>query len=236
MTRGLSVIVPAYNEERLLADAIESMVVSVSPVAEPLEIVIVNDGSADRTADIAEALGQRLAGVRVVHHAVNAGWGQAVRTGIANAKHEYVVLAPVDNPLSGEQARTFLDAVDGADVVIGFRRGRAGYSPWLSLGSRCYRLLVNMLFGVRYRDVNWIHVYRRSAIERLPLRLSGIVFPAEVVVKAHRRGYRIVEVYSEMKARTHGRPTVSRPRVILRALRDLARLWRELRSPEWRRP
>jgi glycosyltransferase involved in cell wall biosynthesis len=235
VARGLSVIVPAYNEERLLGGAIEAMAAGLAPVADPLEIVIVNDGSADRTADIAEALSQRLAGVRVVHHALNAGWGQAVRTGIANAKQEFVVLVPVENPLSAAQARTFLDAADGADVVIGYRRGRAGYSPWLSAASRCYHRLVRLLFGVRYRDVNWIHVYRRTAIEQLPLRLSGIVFPAEVVVKADRRGYRIVEVHSEMTARAHGRPTISRPRVIARAVRDLARLWGELRAPEWRR-
>jgi glycosyltransferase involved in cell wall biosynthesis len=236
MSRGLSVIVPAYNEQALLATAIESMVAAVSAAARPLEIVVVNDGSEDRTADIAEDLSRRLPEVRVVHHAVNSGWGQAVRTGIANAKQEYVVLAPVDNPLSAEQVRTFLAAVDGADIVIGYRKGRAGYSLLLNLGSHCYHLMVKALFGVRYRDVNWIHVYRRNVIERLPLRLSGIVFPAEVIVKAERRGYRIVEVYCEMKARTHGRATVSRPRVMVKALRDLARLWWEMRSPEWRRP
>lgn len=231
---GLSVIVPAHNEEESLAEAIEAMVASLSPVVSPLELVIVNDGSADRTGALGDDLSRQLPGVRIVHHEANAGWGQAVRTGIANAKHEFVVLVPVDNPLTGEQVRTFLDAAGGADVVLGFRRGRAGYSPWLTLGSRCYHAIVKTLFGLPYRDVNWIHVYRKTAIEQLPLRLSGIVFPAEVVAKAHRRGYRIVEVYSEMKPRTKGRPTVSRPRVILRAVRDLYRLWRTMRRPEWR--
>ncbi|MBI2205311.1 MAG: glycosyltransferase family 2 protein [Candidatus Rokubacteria bacterium] len=230
---GLSVIVPAYNEEASLAEAILAMVETVAPAVSPLEIVIVDDGSEDRTGDIAETLSHALPGVRVVHHAENAGWGQAVRTGIANAKQEFLVLAPVDNPITGEQARTFLAAVDRADVVIGYRTGRAGYSPWLRLGSRCYTRAVRMLFRLPYRDVNWIHVYRKTAIERLPLRLSGIVFPAEVVAKAHRRGYRIVEVHSEMKPRMKGRATVSRPKVIVRAMRDLVRLWREMRRPEW---
>jgi len=230
---GLSVVVPAYNEEESLSDAIRVMVASVAPLVPRLEIVIVNDGSEDHTGEIGEALTQALPGVRIVHHVENAGWGEAVRTGIANAKQEFVVLAPVDNPLTGEQARTFLDAVDQADIVIGFREGRAGYSPLLTFGSRCYALIVRTLFRLPYRDVNWIHVYRKTAIERLPLRLSGIVFPAEVVAKAHRRGYRIVEVYSEMKPRVKGRATVSRPKVILRAVRDLVRLWREMRRPEW---
>jgi glycosyltransferase involved in cell wall biosynthesis len=231
---GLSIIVPAYNEEASLAEAIHAMAASVAPVAASLEIVVVNDGSEDRTGEIGEKLSRELPGVRIVHHAANAGWGQAVRTGLANAKQEFVVLAPVDNPITGDQARAFLEAVDRADVVIGYRRGRAGYSPLLTFGSRCYHWIVTTAFDLPYRDVNWIHVYRKTAIERLPLRLSGIVFPAEVVAKSHRRGYRIVEVYAEMKPRLKGRATVSRPRVILRAMRDLARLWREMRRPEWR--
>lgn len=231
---GLSIIVPAYNEEESLAEAVHAMAASVAPAVSSLEIVVVDDGSEDRTGEIGDALSQELACVRIVHHAANAGWGQAVRTGIANAKQEFVVLAPVDNPITGDQARTFLEAADRADIVIGFRHGRAGYSPLLTLGSRCYHRIVTTAFGLPYRDVNWIHVYRKTTIERLPLRLSGIVFPAEVVAKSHRRGYRIVEVYSEMKPRVKGRATVSRPKVILRAMRDLYRLWRELRQPEWR--
>lgn len=233
MNPGLSVVVPAYNEEESLADAVRAMVESVAPVVPRLDIVIVDDGSEDRTGEIGDALSRTLAGVRIVHHVENAGWGEAVRTGIANAKQEFVVLVPVDNPITGEQARTFLDAADQADIVLGFREGRAGYSPLLTFGSRGYTRIVRTLFRLPYRDVNWIHVYRKTAIERLPLRLSGIVFPAEVVAKAHRRGYRIVEVYSGMKPRAKGRATVSRPKVILRALRDLFRLWREMRRPEW---
>jgi glycosyltransferase involved in cell wall biosynthesis len=195
----------------------------------PCEIVLVNDGSADRTGELVDELAGRLPGVRGVHHAVNQGWGQAVRTGIANCKHEFVVLSPVDSPLSAAEMAAFLAAAPGADVVAGYRRRRAGYPTWLAIGSHCYHRLVSALFGLRVRDVNWIHLYRRTAVESLPLRLSGVAFPAEVLARATRRGYRIVEVPCEMKPRTTGRSTVTRPRVIVKALRDVAGLWLELR-------
>ena len=229
MASGLTVVVPAFNEEASLREAITILLASVGGLGIPLEVVIVDDGSTDGTGEIAENLAHDVGPVRVVHHGVNQGWGEAVRTGIANAKHEFIVLSPVDNPVTGPQMVTFLEALSGADIVIGYRLGRAGYSPWLAFASRCYYFLVKYAFDLPFRDVNWIHVYRKTVIETIPLRLSGIVFPAEVLAKAHRRGYKIVEVHSEMKARTVGRPTVSRPRVMAKAMADLARLWLEVR-------
>jgi glycosyltransferase involved in cell wall biosynthesis len=226
---GLTVIVPAYNEAVLLESAVTRLLAGVETLGIPVEVVIVNDGSADATGRIADAIAGRVSSVRVVHHAANRGFGQAVRTGASNAQHELLVLSPVDSPLTAPQLQSFLDAVEGADLVLGYRSDRPGYSAWLRLGSRCYHRLVTSLFGLPFRDVNWIHLYRRHVLQTLPLHLSGIVFPAEVVVKAHRRGYRIVEVPSEMEARASGQPTVSRPRVLIKAVRDLAHLWNDVR-------
>ena len=229
MKPGLSIVVPAYNEETALAAAMERLAADVGTLAWPTEIVVVDDGSADRTGEIADELARALPDLRAVHHAVNQGWGQAVRTGIANCKHEFVVLAPVDSPPGAGELSAFLAAAADADVVVGYRGRRAGYPAWLALGSHGYHLAVCAMFGLSVRDVNWIHLYRKTAIESLPLRLSGIAFPAEVLARATRRGYRIAEVPCEMKPRTTGRATASRPRVIWKALRDVAGLWLELR-------
>lgn len=240
MAGGLSVIVPAYNEEAGLEPAINLLTAEVKTLDAPSEIVIVDDGSTDRTSELADGLARALPGVRAVHHVVNRGWGQAVRTGIANSTHEFLVLSPVDSPLSAAELSAFLAAAADADIVAGYRSRRVGYPAWLALGSQCYRLLVSAMFGLRVRDVNWVHLYRKTAIESLALRLSGIAFPAEVLARATRRGYRIVEVPCEMKPRTTGRATVGRPRVIVRALRDVVslrlELLREPRPGAGRRP
>jgi glycosyltransferase involved in cell wall biosynthesis len=229
MAASLSVIVPAFNEEEGLRPAITFMAAELASLDTSGEIVIVDDGSADRTPELADELARTLPGVRAVHHTVNQGWGQAVRTGIANCKHEFLVLSPVDSPLSRADMAAFLAAAPGADIVVGYRTRRAGYPAWLALGSRCYHHLVSAMFGLHVRDVNWVHLYRRTAIESLTLRLSGVAFPAEVLARATRRGDRIAEVHCEMQARTTGESTVTRPRVIARALRDVLGLWLELR-------
>jgi glycosyltransferase involved in cell wall biosynthesis len=229
MAVGLSIVVPAYNEEASLVSAVRDMAGELATLPVQGELVIVDDGSADRTGELADELASTVRGVRAVHHAVNQGWGQAVRTGIANCKHEYLVLSPVDSPLSAAELAAFVEAAPGADIVAGYRTRRAGYPAWLAAGSRCYHHLVSAMFGLHVRDVNWVHLYRKTAIESLPLRLSGIAFPAEVLARATARGYRIVEVRCEMRPRTTGVSTVTRPRVIARALRDVWGLWRELR-------
>jgi glycosyltransferase involved in cell wall biosynthesis len=234
MDVSLSVIVPAYNEEAGLEAAITSMAAELEKLPGRGEIVIVDDGSEDRTGDLANAFARRLPAVRAVHHPLNCGWGQAVRTGIANAKHEFVVLSPVDSPLTAHDLSVFLAAAPTADIVAGYRTRRAGYPAWLALGSRCYHDLVSALFGLHVRDVNWVHLYRKTAIESLPLRLSGIAFPAEVLARAVRHGYRIAEVHCEMLPRTTGRATASRPRVIAHALRDVMGLWLEFRRADRR--
>lgn len=232
MSLGLTVIVPAYNEAASLKGAVESLVAGISAIGIPFEVVIVNDGSRDRTGEIAESLVRSLVGTRVVHHGMNQGFGGAVRTGIANAKHELIVFCPVDSPLTGPEAERFLAAIECADIVIGYREERPGYNFWMRAGSKCYHRLVCWLFDLKLRDVNWIHIYRRAAVGSLSLSQSGIVFLAEVLAKAHRRGYRISEICSKMRPRLSGRATVTRPRVLLRSLRDLFQLWREMQRPE----
>lgn len=218
----------------MLKSAVETLVADMSATRIPFEVVIVNDGSRDRTGEIAEWLSRTHPVVRVVHHATNQGFGQAVRTGIDHAACELIVFSPVDSPLTGPEVELFVAAMRDAEIVVGYREERPGYSLWMRVGSWCYHRLVCWLFNLRLRDVNWIHIYRRDVIRSLPLRQSGIVFPAEVLAKAGRRGYRMAEIPSAMRPRLSGRPTVSRPSVILRALRDLGRLWWELRRPEWR--
>jgi glycosyltransferase involved in cell wall biosynthesis len=229
MAGGVSIVVPAYNEEAGLEAAIGGLVADLASLAVSAEVVIVDDGSADRTGALADELARRLPRVRALHHEVNQGWGRAVRTGIAACREEFLLLSPVDSPVTSADLSAFLAAALEADIVVGYRRRRAGYPAWLALGSRCYHWVVSRMFGLSVRDVNWIHLYRKTAIESLALRLSGIAFPAEVLARAARKGYRIREVPCEMKPRATGRGTASRPRVILRALRDVASLWLELR-------
>lgn len=235
MSAGLSIVVPAYNEAHSLATALKAMAAGVVTVGVPFEIMVVNDGSTDETGQIADALAEALPSTRVVHHGANQGFGGAVRTGIRNATYDLVLVSPVDSPPTGPEVQRFLTAAAHADIVIGYRETRPGYNAWMRVGSKWFHRLVCWLFDLPFRDVNWIHLYRRAVVESLSLRQSGIVFLTEVLAKARRKGYLIAEIPSEMRPRRAGRATVSRPSVVLRSLVALLRLRRELRRPEWRR-
>ncbi len=226
---ALSVVVPAFNEEVLLAGAIRDLHRSLAGLRLAAEIIIVNDGSRDRTGEIADGLARELAGVIACHQA-NQGIGGAFRTGAAHATGTYLILWPADMPATAEDLAPYAAQFGRAEVIVGVRRQRLGYNPLMRFNSWLYPQLVASLFGLRLRDVNWIHAYRRDWFLRIALTQRGIPMLTEVLVRLRDLGARIVEVDVEMKERLGGVSSASRPRVMWRTLTGLFSLWRT-----WRR-
>jgi glycosyltransferase involved in cell wall biosynthesis len=222
---ALSVIVPAFNEESLLAAAIRDLRRSLDELRLAAEIIIVNDGSRDRTGEIADALARELHGV-VAHHQANQGIGGAFRTGAARARGAYLILWPADMPATASDLAPYVEQFDRAEVIVGVRRRRIGYNPLMQFNSWLYPQLVAWLFGLRLRDVNWIHAYRRDWFLRIRLTQRGIPMLTEALVRLRDLGARVVEVEVEMKARLGGVSSASRPRVMWRTLTGLFSLWR----------
>ena len=226
---ALSVIVPAFNEEALLDGAIRDLRRSLDELRLGAEIILVNDGSRDRTPQIAEALARELAGVVVCHQA-NQGIGGAFRTGASRATGQYLILWPADMPATASDLAPYAAQFGRAEVIVGVRRRRVGYTRLMRLNSWIYRLGVAALFGLRLRDVNWIHAYQRDWFMRITLTQRGIPMLTEALVRLRDLGARIVEVDVDMKARLGGVASASRPRVMWRTLTGVLSLWRT-----WRR-
>jgi glycosyltransferase involved in cell wall biosynthesis len=229
----LSYFFPAHNEEANLADLVAEALVELPTLAAEFEIVIVNDGSRDRTREIADELTARHPGVvRAVHHATNLGYGAALRTGFRAARHDLVAFTDGDRQfkvadLGRLTAR--LAAADQPDVVVGYRIRRA--DPIVrTLYARLYRLANLVFYGLRVRDVDCAcKVFRREALSGIRVVSGGAFFSAELLIKLRRRGRRMVEVGVPHYPRTAGSPTGARPSVIVRAVRDFwslrLRLW-----------
>lgn len=152
-------------------------------------------------------------------------------TGINNSRYDWVILCPADNPFkSSEIERFFLRGHNpGADIVIGYRVGRPGYKAWVAFASRVYNWMVRSMFKINLRDFNWIHMYNKRVFKNIKVNSTGIIFFAELLIKASRSGYRIVEIESDMAIRVSGVSTVSRPSVIIKTFFDLIKLWSDLR-------
>lgn len=221
----LSVVLPAYNEEALLADCVRRLHGSLAKLGVPAEIVIVDDGSGDGTPAIADALATELPGVVAVHQA-NQGIGGAFRTGAQRARGTYLILWPADMPADPADLAPYIAHFGRADVIVGARRSRLGYNPLMRFNAWIYPRLVRALFGLRLRDVNWIHAYQRDLFRRVTLTQRGIPMLVESLVRLRDLGAEIVEVDVAMKARLGGAPSAARFRVMGRTLTGLLAFWR----------
>jgi glycosyltransferase involved in cell wall biosynthesis len=234
----LSYFFPAHNEEANVAALVEEALAELPALAERFEIVIVDDGSRDRTGELADGLATAHPGVvRAIHHPTNLGYGAALRSGFRAARFDLVGFTDGDRQfrvadLGRLSAR--IGAPDAPAVVAGFRIRRA--DPLIrTVYARSYRLANRVFFGLRVRDVDCAcKLVRRSALEGLRIESGGAFFSAELLIKLRAAGRRVVEVGVPHYPRTAGSPTGARPQVILRAVRDFwglrLRLWANPRA------
>jgi glycosyltransferase involved in cell wall biosynthesis len=224
----LSYFFPAHDEEANIEGLVDEALATLPDLAATFEIIAVDDGSRDRTAELADSLAARHPGiVRVVHHPTNLGYGAAVRSGFAASRYELVAFTDGDRQFRvADLARLTarLAEPDAPDVVAGFRIKRAD-SPIRTLYARAYRLANRIFFGLRVRDVDCAcKLYRRASLVGLRVESGGAFFSAELLIKLRAAGRSVVEVGVPHYPRTAGSPTGARPSVILRAVRDFWRL------------
>lgn len=192
---GISLFLPAYNEEENVA----FMVASARRVLEAIagsswEVIVVNDGSTDRTGEITLELSRQDPRVRLVDHGRNLGFGSAVRTGIASSRYPWVFYTDCDGQFDLDELRTLWERRSGADVISGFRRHRRdpGMRLIYSLG---WNVVTLMLFMKGFKDVDAsFKLYRRSIFGKVkPLSTSGTV-DFEILTLARGMGYRVLQV------------------------------------------
>jgi glycosyltransferase involved in cell wall biosynthesis len=226
--KGLSIFLPAYNEE----DNVKRAVTSVSAVAKGLgrtyEIIVVNDGSVDRTGQIVRDMMPQLPELRLVEHYPNRGYGGALKAGFAAAEGELVVFTPADNQFDFREIDLLLAQADQADIVTGYRADRQD-SFVRKLNAFGWNMLVRLLFGNLCRDIDCgFKLVRREVLDHVNLVSNGAMIDTELLAGAKARGFRIAEVPVTHLPRLGGAATGASPKVILRAFRDLVRFRRRL--------
>ena len=238
---ALSYFFPAHDEADNIEPLVEEALRELPALAERFEIIAVDDGSTDGTGDIADRLAAAHPDiVRAVHHPTNLGYGAAVRSGIAAARHPLVCFTDGDRQFRiADLARLtgrLTTPVDSAgarggtpDVVAGYRIERA--DPALRLAyARVYRATLRLFFGLRVRDPDCAcKLFRRGVLEGVSVESGGAFLSAELLIKIREGGGAIVEQGVPHYPRTAGRASGADPRVVLRAVRDFwalrLRLW-----------
>jgi glycosyltransferase involved in cell wall biosynthesis len=227
MAPSVSCTILAYNEEQTLEQATADVVTALRAFGDrAIEVIIVDDGSTDRTPEIAAGLARQYPEVRVVTHPQNRGPGSGLVTGFRESQNEVICFHAADQQLPFHEVAALIPLLDDHEIVIGDRTGRPGYTQLRLLSSRVYIALVHNLFGLRqYKDFNFLYLYRKQLLDQITIETTGVFMPTEVMVKAVDLGARVATATVTCLPRTAGQATCGRPSVIAWTFREMLRFW-----------
>jgi glycosyltransferase involved in cell wall biosynthesis len=222
---GIAVALPAYNEAESLPRTVPPVVAALRQVTDDFEVVVVDDGSRDRTADVVRELSQLYPEVRLVQHPVNLGYGAAVWTGITSGQKEFIFYTDADGQFDITELSRFVPYTGEYDMIIGYRAPRRD-RPKRLVFAFGWKLFVTLLFGYVARDIDCaFKLFRRDVLDHVYVESRGAAFSAELLIKARDRGFRIKELPVTHLPRKAGRSTGDRPDVIIRAFREMIGFW-----------
>src|SRR6266700_897624 len=223
---GLSVFFPAYNDSGTIASMVIRTVKAASELTPDFEIIVVDDGSADGTADIADELARTYPQVRAVHHPINRDYGAALQTGFRSATKELIFYTDGDAQYDpAELALLWPKMTADVDLVNGNKISRSDPFHRIVIG-RVYHHIVSILFGLKLRDVDCdFRLMRRSIFERINLEKTSGVICVEMMKKIQDAGFRVAEVPVHHYHRAFGTSQFFNFRRLFRTGRDLLLLW-----------
>lgn len=233
--QSISVIVPAFNEELNLADTLDSINAAASDRDLELEIIIVNDGSQDNTGRVADGLASKDGRVRSLHHQTNQGLGNTYFTGVKEASKDYVVLIPGDNECGVETLAPLLDALGASDIIIPYPVNTEIRSRFRRILSKLFVSLINFLAGLKLHYYNGTVVHRRDMLQSCPIRSSGFVYQAKILIYMLYNGASFQQIPIKLnrnKARASTAFRFSNLVSVSRALTQIL-LYRLFRREEW---
>lgn len=218
---SVSIIIPLYNEEETVPLLIETIFREYGHAPAFLELVLVDDGSHDRTAELVLEHASRDPRIRLVQHDRNRGLGAAIRTGLKSAVGDLILYTDADLPFDFSLIPNLVSLADHNRVVSGYRMNR-GEGPRRWVLTKGYNWLIYALFGLHVQDVNF-------ACKIIPLRLArvmdlqseGSFIDAEILLEAQRHGLTLTQMPLVYYPRTLGQSTLSRPTVIIRILGEM---------------
>lgn len=221
----LSMCMPAYNEKPNIEETLSSACAILPEFVQQFEVVVVDDGSQDGTGDIVARFAANDPRIRLVRHPANRGYGAAVTTGLRAARGELVAFTDSDGQFSFLDLPQLLIHLDGHDAVLGYRYNRA--DNWMrKFNAWCWGRLIRVVLGVRVRDLDCaFKLFRREVIDALELTATGAAINAEMLSQCVQAGLRMCETPVMHYPRFQGTPTGAALRVIVRAFRELPRLY-----------
>jgi glycosyltransferase involved in cell wall biosynthesis len=229
-TQSLSVFFPCYNEVDNIERVVKQAIAVLKETGADYELVIVDDGSRDGTGQVADKIAAENESVKVVHHPTNLGYGAALQSGFRAATKELVFYTDGDGQFDIKEMPALLPLMQEYDIVSCFRINRQD-STIRKINAWCWTRLVNILFGMRIRDIDCaFKLYRRKIFDDIEMSSKGALIDTEILARVIRKGYRITQRGVHHYPRTAGTQTGANVKVILRAFKELFGLYRRIRK------
>lgn len=225
----LSLFFPAYNEEERLETTVEKAIPVLKKVARNYEIILVNDGSKDKTAEVVAGLARKYSFIRVITHSFNRGYGAALKSGMYNSRYEWISFTDSDGQFDFSEITKFIEKQreTKADLVIGYYLKRA-VPFYRVLGSKIiWELPIFLLFGLKVRDIDCgFKLFKKKVVEKIPKLEAerGPFISSEFLIKAKKAGFKICQIGVRHYPRRSGKETGVNLNVIFAGFSDLWKL------------
>jgi glycosyltransferase involved in cell wall biosynthesis len=226
----ISLILPAHNEGANIEWVVNAALVELPKHFSSFEILIVNDGSVDNTGVIADRLAAEHPEIRVVHHPKNRGYGAAITSGFEAAVGDYLFFMDSDRQFDVVDVERLVPFVEEYDVVAGYRIKRSDAFHRYLMGST-FTTVANVLFRVKMRDIDCgFRIFKTDVLKGMTIQSPGALINTEIFAKVRRQKRTVKEVGVRHFPRVEGEQSGASPRVVIRALVELLRLWWRMRS------
>lgn len=227
---SLSVFFPLYNEEDNIAKLAQKAFEVIPPLADKFEIIFINDGSRDRTAERLLEISLKFNNIKIVNHGKNRGYGAALKSGFLNAQYEYVFFTDGDCQFDLSQIDRLIALIGFCDGAMGFRQNRS--DPFYRiLNAKVYNLLVRILFGLKVKDIDCaFKLIKKKALDSVKLKSESQFISAELLIKVKKNGFILKECGVDHFSRKSGSATGNSPKAIISSFKELFKLWKELKS------
>lgn len=225
LTGSLSLVLPAHNEEANIGVVLDQALLALPRFTDEFEIIVVDDGSRDRTGEIIDILAQRDPRVRPIHHTVNRGYGGALTSGFKAATGDYVMFMDSDRQFDINDLALLTPFAHRFDIVAGFRKER--HDPvHRRINALVFNLAVRTLFGIHLYDIDCaFKLFRGELLRSMELTAPGALINTEIQAKARRQGATLEQVGVNHYPRIAGTATGGNWRVIARAMKETLLLW-----------
>ncbi|MEO8209244.1 MAG: glycosyltransferase family 2 protein [bacterium] len=219
---SLSVFFPAYYDEKNIGKVVTSALKVLKELKlKDYEVIIIEDGSPDKTAEVADELAAKFDKVRVIHHKKNMGYGATLKEGFLSAKLEYVFYTDGDNQFDLEELKRFVALLPYSDIIVGYRKHKQ-YSLYRKFTSLSYNYLLRLLFDIHYWDIDCaFKIFPTKLFKEIKIESVDAFIDAEIMLEAQRKGYTTTEIGVIHLPRVDGISTGARPSVIFKTIGEV---------------